>query len=81
MSPWGKKSEGSGSHSQGGGLLKRTRDLPGKGLKKEPREQDEEMHQTGVSTVAQQVKNPPRIHEDADSIPGLAQWVKDLALL
>ena len=27
----------------------------------------------GVSIVAQQVKNPSSIHEDADSIPGLAQ--------
>ena len=34
----------------------------------------------GVPIVAQQVKNPTSIHEDADSIPSLAQWVKDLAV-
>ena len=26
--------------------------------------------------VAQQLKNPTRIHEDGDSIPGRIQWVK-----
>ena len=35
---------------------------------------------SGVSTVAQQVKNPTSIHEDTGSIPGLTQWVKDPVL-
>ena len=30
--------------------------------------------------VAQQVKNSSNIDEDMGSIPGLTQWVKDLAL-
>ena len=39
------------------------------------------IHCDGVPIVTQQVMNPISIHEDADLIPGLAQWVKDLGLL
>ena len=38
------------------------------------------MQMYGVPLVAQQVKNLSSIREDEGPIPGLAQWVKDLAL-
>ena len=35
------------------------------------------LHFSGAPVVAQWIKNPTSIHEDAGLIPGLAQRVKD----
>ena len=34
----------------------------------------------GVPVMAQHIKNSASIHADASLLPGLTQWVKDLAL-
>ena len=44
-------------------------------------ESDSKISKPGVPFMAQQLTNPTRIHEDEGSVPGLAQWVKDPALL
>ena len=42
--------------------------------------QKEKTINVGVPVVAQWLRNPTRNYEVEGSIPGLAQWVEDLAL-
>ena len=54
----------------GGGVV-----VPWPWVRKQVKKVPEDLHGGSVVT------NPTRIHEDEGLIPGLAQWVKDLALL
>ena len=54
----------------------RLTDLENKGMVTK----EEKMRGGGSSRLAQWLTNPTKNHEVACWIPGLAQWVKDLAL-
>ena len=49
-------------------------------VEKEKIERVRNIKKIGIPVVAQQVKNPTSIPKDAGLIPGLNQWVTDLAL-
>ena len=45
-----------------------------------PKKEKEKRQKPGVPIVAQWLINPASNHEVAGVIPGLAQWIKDLAM-
>ena len=56
------------------------REQPGLGMKFGRKNWGSLRAKGGVSLAAQWAKNPTSIHKDVGPIPGLTQWVKDLAL-
>ena len=70
-----------------GRMEERRKEGRGKEKRKEKKQARKKGRQEGrkegrkeVPIVVQQLTNPTSIHEDAALIPGLAQWVEDLAL-
>ena len=55
--------------------------MVGEGGEREKKKYNKKFSFLGVPVVAQWLTNPTKNHEVSGSIPGLAQWVKDLALL